>query len=68
MRFFGLRPLYDGFRHCVTHNPCYVHLSTTYISYVIYCSFSLFCCEEKRENEPKEKNPQKISALPAASL
>ena len=34
----------------------------------IYCSFSLFCCEEKRENEPKEKNTQSNSALPAASL
>ena len=36
--------------------------------YVIYCSFSLFICEVKRENEPKEKNTQSISALPTASL
>ena len=52
----------------VLHNPCYVHLSTTYISYVNLCSLFLFCCEEKRKSEPKKKNTQKIVALPAASL
>ena len=32
-----------------------MHLSTTYISYVILCSLFLFCCEEKRKSEPKKK-------------
>ena len=41
------------------HNPCYVHLSTPYISYVIYCSLFLFNCGAKRKSEPKKKKHAK---------
>ena len=51
------------------HNPCYVHLSTTYISYVIYLFiFSFWLRSKKRKWTKREKHAKDFCAACGIAL